>query len=316
MAGGAMEKSSGHLRAPKAMRFQFIEEHRDEFPVTRMCQVLDVSTSGYYAWRNRPASAREMANRALVERIKEAHTESHKTYGSPRVYRELKAQGVACSENRVARLMRQAGIQAKQFKRRKRTTKANDAHPVAPNELNGDFTASRPDEKWVTDITYIATREGWLYLACVLDLFSRCIVGWAMSARMTSELVVKALRMAIRQRKPSAGLLHHSDKGSQYTGQTYQQLLRDNQMVVSMSGTGNCFDNAVMESFFGTLKREHVHHCVYRSREEAQTDLFFYIEGFYNRRRRHSALGYLSPDAYEKAHYHQLKSCLTHCPQN
>lgn len=298
------------------MRFQFIEDHRDEFPVKRMCQVLAVSTSGYYAWRKRPVSAREMANRALVERIKEAHADSNETYGSPRVYRELKAHGVACSENRVARLMRQERIRAKQVKRRKRTTKANEAHPVAPNRLGGDFAASRPDEKWVTDISYISTQEGWLYLACVLDLFSRRIVGWAMAARMTSELVVKALKMAIRQRQPSAGLLHHSDKGSQYTSQTYQQLLRDNQMVVSMSGAGNCFDNAVMESFFGTLKREHVHHCIYQTRQEAQTDVFFFIEGFYNRRRRHSALGYLSPAAYEQAHCHQQEHCLTVCPQN
>lgn len=289
------------------MRFQFIEDHRDEFPVTRLCQVLEVSPSGYYAWRNRPVSQREMANQRLLAKIKVVHAESHETYGSPRVYRELKADGVSCSENRVARLMRGHDIRAKQAKRYKRTTRANDAHPVAPNLLDGDFTADRPDRSWVADISYIWTQEGWLYLAVILDLFSRRIVGWALSSRLTSPLVEDALKMAIQQRRPGPDLLHHSDRGSQYTGEAYQQLLKNNNIQVSMSSTGNCYDNAAMESFFGTLKVEWVHHRRYQTRDEARTDIFFFIEVFYNRRRRHSTLGYLSPEAFEQD-YHKTVS--------
>lgn len=289
------------------MRFQFIEDHRDEFPVTRLCQVLEVSPSGYYAWRNRPVSQREMANQQLLAKIKAVHAASHETYGSPRVYRELKADGVSCSENRVARLMRKHDIQAKQVKRYKRTTRANDAHPVAPNLLDGDFTAERPDRRWVADISYIWTQEGWLYLAVILDLFSRRIVGWALSSRLTSPLVEDALKMAIQQRRPGPDLIHHSDRGSQYTGEAYQQLLKNNNIQVSMSSTGNCYDNAAMESFFGTLKVEWVHHRRYQTRDEARTDIFFFIEVFYNRRRRHSTLGYLSPEAFEQD-YHKTVS--------
>ena len=203
------------------MRFQCIEDHRDEFPVTRMCTVLNVSPSGYYAWRKRPVSKREMANRRLVEKIEAAHAESGETYGSPRIYRELKKQGVACSENRVARLMRLYHIQAKQIRRYKSTTKRNEAHPVAPNRLKRDFTAERPNQKWAADITYIPTLEGWLYLAAVLDLYSRRIVGWAMSDRMTSDLTIAALKMAFQRRRPEPGLIHHSDQGSQYTDDAY-----------------------------------------------------------------------------------------------
>lgn len=225
------------------MRFQFIEVHRESFPVARMCQVLNVSRSGYYAWRRRRPGRREMANRELVEKIKAVHAQSHETYGSPRVYRELKAQGVACSENRVARLMRQHGLQARQVKAYKVTTKADETHPVAPNLLDGDFSAARPDEKWLADISYIPTAEGWLYLAAIMDLFSRRIVGWAMASRMTSTLVEDALRMALRQRRPAAGLIHHSDRGSQYTGRDYRELLKNNLMLTSMSNTGNCQAN-------------------------------------------------------------------------
>lgn len=281
------------------MKFQFIEEHRNEFAINRMCQALGISRSGYYAWRERPVSQREMANQALLQQIKAVHAESEETYGSPRIYRELTAAGVPCSLNRIARLMRQHGIVAIQARRFKVTTKANEAHPVAPNLLDGDFSATAPNEKWLADISYIATHEGWLYLAAVMDLFSRRIVGWAMQERMTSSLVESALQMAIGHRRPPAALIHHSDRGSQYTGRDYQKLLKDNQIQVSMSGAGNCYDNAPMESFFGTLKTERVHHRLYRTREEAKTDLFFYIEAFYNRRRRHSALDYVSPADYE-----------------
>lgn len=295
------------------MRYQFIEGHREEFPIRRMCGVLDVSPSGYYGWRRRPVSPREMANQELVKQIREIHAESYQTYGSPRIYEELRDNGVACSENRVARLMRVNGIQAKQSKQYKVTTKTDKSHPVAPNLLDREFTSDRPNEKWTADITYIPTLEGWLYLAVILDLFSRRVVGWAMSARMTSALVIDALNMACRQRQPGPELMHHSDRGSQYTGQPYQQLLKDNLIQVSMSGTGDCYDNAPTESFFGTLKTELVHHARYETRAEAKTDIFFYIEAFYNRRRRHSTLNYVSPAAYEAAYYQRL-SVLTLCP--
>ena len=281
------------------MRYQLIEDYRDMFPIHLLCQVLTVSRSGYYAWRIRPVSQREMANCELMKKIKVVHEDSWETYGSPRVYQELKAQGISCSENRVARLMQSHGIRAKQVKRKKMTTKANAAHLVAPNLLNGNFTAERPDEKWLADISYIPTAEGWLYLAVIMDLFTRLIVGWSMAARMTSSLVEAALEMALQQRQPPPGLLHHSDRGSQYTGKDYQILLKSNIIEVSMSSTGNCYDNAPIESLFGTLKTELVHHRAYRTREEAKSDIFFYIEGFYNRRRRHSALGYLCPVDFE-----------------
>ena len=282
------------------MRFEFIDDHRGMFSVTRMCKALNVSPSGYYAWRKRPVSAREMANRELVKKIEAVYNDSYETYGSPRVYRELKAQGVACSENRVARLMRLRGLRAKQVRRYKTTTKRNKKHPVAPNLLKQDFAADRPDHKWLTDITYIRTQEGWLYLAAVLDMFPRRIVGWAMSERMTSDLTLAALKMAIGQRQPGEDLIHHSDQGSQYTDGTYQALLKEHGFQISMNGVGTWYDNAPMESFFGTLKSELVHHRVYRTRDEARLDLFFYIEAFYNRRRRHSSLDYLSPEAYEQ----------------
>jgi putative transposase len=298
------------------MRFQFIQDHRDEFPVTRMCQVMNVSPSGYYAWRTRPVSAREMANQELVDKIKVVHDESHKTYGSPRIYRELKDDGVACSENRVARLMHQHDIRAKQSKRYKTTTKRNKAHAVAPNVLKRDFVTDRPDHKWLADITYIPTQEGWLYLAAILDLYSRLIVGWAMSDRMTSALTIDALKMAIQQRKPGPGLIHHSDQGSQYTDSTYQALLKDHNIQASMNGVGSWYDNAPMESFFGSLKSEWVHSRLFRTRYEASANLFFYIEAFYNRRRRHSALEYVSPATYEHLYHQQRQSCLTPCPLN
>jgi putative transposase len=262
--------------------------------------MLDVSPSGYYAWRGRAPSAREMANRELMVKIKTVFQESDETYGSPRVYHALKAQGVACSENRVARLMRLRGLRARQVRRFRATTKRNKAHRAAPNRLKRDFTAGRPNQKWLADITYIPTQEGWLYLAVILDLFSRRIVGWAMSERMTSDLTLRALRMAIRRRQPGPGLIHHSDQGSQYTDKKYQALLRAHGIQASMNGVGSWYDNAPVESFFGTLKSERVHHYPYQTRDEASPDLFYYIEGFYNRRRLHSSLGYLSPEAYEE----------------
>jgi transposase InsO family protein len=291
------------------MRFQFIADGRDEFPVRRMCAVLGVSPSGYYACRKRRPSAREMANQELIEKIETVFKESRETYGSPRVYRKLDRQGVKCSENRIARLMRLRGLKAKQTRRYRTTTKRNRAHPVAPNLLRRDFEAQQPNKKWLADITYIFTQEGWLYLATILDLYSRRIVGWAMSERMTDNLTLTALRMALQRRRPGPGLIHHSDQGSQYTSHNYQTLLEDHDFQVSMNGVGTWYDNAPMESFFGTLKSECVHHVIYCTRDEARADLFSYIEVFYNRHRLHSALDYLSPEEYERVHI-QRQSCL------
>jgi len=262
-----------------------------------------VSRSGYYAWRGRSPSERERANQALYEKIKGVYHEGHGAYGSPRIYQVLKQQGMACSENRVARLMRKHGLRAAQEKAYKATTRRCQADPVAPNVLKQDFEAGGPNEKWASDITYIRTEEGWLYLAVVLDLYSRRVVGWAMSNRMTSDLTMKALRMAVRRRRVSSGLIHHSDRGSQYTDREYQQLLRDWGIQGSMNGVGSWYDNAPMESFFGTLKSEWVQGA-YPTRDEARADIFYYIEVFYNRRRLHSALGYRSPETYEQL-YHQ-----------
>ena len=264
-----------------------------------MCRVLDVSRSGYYAWRKRPVSAREMANQQLVAEMRVIHAETYETYGSPRMCDELNDKGIPCSENRVARLMRKHGIRGKQVRRRKVTTKANPEAAKAPNLLQQQFAAAEPNTVWCSDISYIWTREGWLYLAVVLDLFSRRIVGWSLAARMTTQLVVDAFTMAVDQRRPPPGLIHHSDQGSQYTSHAYQALLQKHKCRVSMSGRGNCYDNAVVESFFGTLKMERVFDTHYQTREAAKTDIFFYIEAFYNRRRRHSANGSLSPVAYE-----------------
>jgi transposase InsO family protein len=288
------------------MRFQFIEDHRSEFPVIRMCKVLDVSPSGYYAWRGRPPSKREMANQELTEKIKVAFEESGETYGSPRIYQVMRRLGLMCGKNRVARLMGLAGLRAKQTRRFRTTTKRNKAHRAAPNVLNRDFGAEEPNQKWLADITYIPTLEGWLYLATILDLFSRKIVGWAMADRMTTDLTLAALKMALRQRRPGAGLIHHSDQGSQYTDSRYQSVLKANKIQPSMNGVGNWYDNAPMESFFGILKSEHVYHRSYETRDEARPDVFHYIEGFYNRRRLHSSLGYVSPEAHEQLYHKHM----------
>jgi putative transposase len=289
------------------MKFQFIEDYRDEFPVTRMCQVLEISASGYYAWRGRPVSQREQDNQELLDQIKEIHAASRKTYGSPRVHADLVDQGIRCNKKRVERLMRVNDIRGK-HRRRRRVKTTDSAHdlPVAPNVLNRQFEADVPNQKWVTDITYIATDEGWLYLTAVLDLFSRRVIGWSMASTLCASLVKNALQMAIADRHPQAGLLHHSDRGSQYCSAEYQSLLDTHQMVVSMSRTGNCYDNAPMESFFGTLKCELVHDRHYRTQAEARQDIFEYIEVFYNRKRRHSSLGYKSPVEYE----HLCQSCV------
>ena len=282
------------------MKYQFIAAHRTEFKVRLMCGVLEVSRSGYYAWLKRPLSPQKMANQSLTQQIKQIHQHSRQTYGSPRIQAELRAQGFKCGRNRVARLMRQAQVWAKQ-KRKFKVTTTDSAHtyPVAPNLLNQNFTTSQSNEKWLADITYIPTAEGWLYLAAVLDLYSRRIVGWAMSDSLERPLVITALQMAVQRRQPAPGLLHHSDRGSQYASDDYQAWLTHYQICGSMSRTGNCYDNAPMESFFGSLKTELVHHCHYLSKAEAKTSIFEYIELFYNRFRRHSALLFQSPVNFE-----------------
>lgn len=283
-----------------------MDEHRDQFPVQRMCTVLTVSPSGYYAWRKRPASKRSQKNKKLVVEISKIYAESGATYGSPRIYEELVDRGHRVSKNRVARLMQAENIGVYPKKRRKITTNSKHDYPIAPNLLKRDFTTDRPNQKWLGDITYIPTAEGWLYLAAVLDLFSRKIVGWAMDDNMETQLVEQAFRMAARNRKPPKGLLHHSDRGSQYASDLYRACLADYNIQVSMSRTGNCYDNAPMESFFSTLKCDRVHRQNYHSRQEAKTDIFSYIEGFYNRSRRHSSLGYLSPENFEHQFFQNL----------
>lgn len=260
---------------------------------------MDVSRSAYYDWKTQPVSKRESHDMILVSKIREVHAISRGTYGSPRVHEELKAQGVAAGRHRVAKLMRLDGLRGKQRKRFTKTTDSAHTFPVAPNLLNQNFDVKSLDTVWASDITFIPTGEGWLYLATTLDLCSRKIVGWSMSATIDRHLVMAALRMAIGRRHPPRGLLHHSDRGSQYASYDFQNLLKAHGMVCSMSGRGNCYDNAVQESFYHTLKVELVHERSYRSRAEARTDIVDYIERFYNRVRRHSSLGYQSPTSYE-----------------
>jgi putative transposase len=281
------------------MRYRAIQTYDRRYPIRLMCRALAVSPAGYYAWRVRPESARRAINRALVAKIRVIHRESHETYGSPSIWDALIKQGHDVGEHRVARLMRQEGIRAKTVKKWRATTQSNHRLPVATNTLNRQFTVTQPNRVWAGDITYVWTTEGWLYLAVVLDLYSRLVIGWAMSPRLTGELAEQALLMALTNRQPRAGLLHHSDRGSQYAATHYQHVLTTHGITPSMSRKGNCWDNACVESFFGTLKRELVYHRHYATREDATQDIFEYIEVFYNRRRRHSTLGYDSPAEYE-----------------
>jgi transposase InsO family protein len=271
-----------------------------------MCYVLEVSRSGYYAWRHRAPSATAARRVSLTEQIRVVHEGSRQVYGAPRIHRELLASDVRCSRGTVAKLMRRAGIRSKMRRRFVvRTTDSRHGHKVAPNRLNRRFRQARPDQAWAADITYIATGEGWLYLAAVIDLCSRKIVGWATGDSLAAELCCRALQMALVHRRPGRTVLHHSDRGVQYACDEYQGLLAEHGLTASMSRTGNCYDNAVMESFFGKLKTELVHHETYATREAARQSLFEYIEVFYNRRRRHSSLGYLSPAEHEQRLAHE-----------
>ena len=281
------------------MKFRFVHEHRETFRVGVMCEVLKVSRSGYYAWRDRPHSEREQANRTLRATIERIHGESRGTYGSPRVYAALRREGFACGRHRVARLMRDEGIRSKTKRRFRSIATKRSEMPSAPNVLARMFSAPARNRAWAADITIVRTGEGWLHLAVVLDLFSRRIVGWATSDRVPQTLALEALTMAIARRRPESGLIHHSDRGGQYASAAYQDLLDRHGLVASMSRPANCLDNAVAESFFHTLKTELVYHEHYRTREAARLAIFEWIEGFYNRTRLHSTLGYRSPEEYE-----------------
>jgi transposase InsO family protein len=287
------------------VRYAFIQAHRDEFEVSVMCDVMNVSASGYYGWRARPDSERARAKRVLQALIRQTFEDTRKTYGSPRLYQHLKQNGVRCGEHRVARLMRDSGLVARHKRQFKpQTTDSSHGLPVAVNLLNQDFSATRPNQKWVADITFVATQEGWLYLAVVLDVFSRMVVGWAMSERCDAELVHAALCMAHTRRCAPPGLIVHSDRGSQYASQGHRELLDGLGFLHSMSRKGNCYDNAMMESFFSSLKIEEADRDdkeIYLTRAIARTYLFDYIETFYNRQRLHSSLGYMSPANFEAA---------------
>jgi putative transposase len=282
------------------VRFAFIATEKAAFPVRVLCRTLHVSRAGFYAWHARSPARRLGADERLGIEIAAIHAESRQRYGSPRIHAELQDRGCRTGRKRVARLMRVRGLAARRRRRFRVTTQSQHPFPIAPNLLARQFERAVPDQAWVTDITYIPTGEGWLYLAVILDLCSRFAVGWAMSERITDDLTLDALDMALARRRPAQGLLHHSDRGSQYASGDYQRVLAQHGIVCSMSRRGNCWDNAVAESFFATLKVELVHDATWNTRAAARRALFEYLEPFYNGRRRHSALGYLSPRAFEQ----------------
>ena len=269
------------------MRYACIDRCRDLYPIRLMCRLLDVAASGYYAWRRRPEPQREQRNRELLEKIRSIHAASKGVYGSPRVHAELLAKGVKVGRHKVAQVMRSARLKGCPKRRYRTTTQRDPGHQIEQNLLRQNFAADGPDQCWASDITYIATRQGWLYLAVTMDLFSRRIVGWSM-------------RMTINARQPTGTLIHHSDRGGQYSSDDFRNELKKYGIKPSMSSTGNCYDNAAVESFFGALKRERVNRVRYRTREQARADLFEYIEVFYNRKRRHSYVGNISPDDFER----------------
>jgi putative transposase len=281
------------------VRYAFIEAHRSMWRLPMMCRMLGVSKSGYFAWRDGRESPRRSQDRALSVHIQAIHTKSRQTYGSPRIHHELKANGFAVGKKRVERLMKAAGIAVLPLRRFVATTDSDHDQPVAPNLLEQDFTADAPNQRWVTDITYIPTGEGWLFLAAIVDLYSRKVVGWAMQPTMDRSLVLNALTMAVDDRKPGPGLIHHSDRGSQYASDDYRNALAAHGMVASMSRRACCYDNAVAESFWHTLKNDLIHRRHFETREEARHAIFEYIEVFYNRTRQHTSIGNLSPMEFE-----------------
>jgi putative transposase len=281
------------------VRYAWIDEHRDRFDVARMCRQLQVSRTGYYQWRRRPTSPRARADSLLDAHVAAIHAQRRRRYGRPRILLELREQGLLVGHERVRKSLRRQGLRPVYRRPYRITTDSDHAKPVAPNVLDRRFDGWKPDQAWVGDITYIDTDQGWLYLACIMDLASRRIVGWSMSERMKADLVMQALRAACWQRKPPPGLIMHTDRGSQYASDRHRQLLKDWRMTQSMSRVGNCWDNAPMESFFKTLKIERVYQIRYATRDQARLDIVDWIEGFYNRQRRHSAINYQTPVAAE-----------------
>jgi transposase InsO family protein len=281
------------------MKFKIVADLAARYPVKALCQMLQVSRSGYYAWRKRGPSRRQQENEQLLVQIKTVYEHGRGTYGYRRIYAALVAKGIACGKHRVRRLMQMHRLQAKRKRRYRTTTESRHRLPIAPNRLARDFTATAANQKWVSDITFVPTYEGWLYLSVILDLYSRLVVAWAMEPHLDKELGLKALRMAIAGRRPLPGLLLHSDQGVQYANNDFQKLLAKHKAISSMSRTGDVYDNAPAESFFATLKRELIHFRNYRTRDEARADIFEFIEVFYNRQRLHSALQYSSPADYE-----------------
>jgi putative transposase len=280
------------------VKYRCIDLHRSRFALGLMCRVLSVSRSGYYKWKSRVPGRRRQQEQQLIALIRELHARSRRSYGSPRIYRELRGRNVKCARSRVARLMRKAHLRGVAARRRKPRMPQVDRSPL-PNLLKRDFSVGVINRAWTADLTYVRTREGWLFLAVVMDLGSRRVIGWAMSARPDTDLVIQALEMALLQRSPEPALIHHSDRGIHYTNARYRQMLADNAIGISYSGLGNCWDNAAMESFFHTLKSEEVRSAAYGTRREAKRRLFEYIEIWYNRKRRHSTLGHISPAEYE-----------------
>ena len=284
------------------MSFALIDAKKADVPVATACAVLGVSESGFYAWKSRTASPRQRDDMVLLAHIRAEFSTSNETYGSPRMLVELRENGLTTGRHRVARLMSENGMKARQKTRFKKTTDSDHGGPVAPNILDQNFATDAPNEKWGVDISYVWTAEGWLYLAIVVDLFSRKIVGWAMSDRMKRSLALSALQRAINLRRPPPGLIHHSDRGSQYCSDDYRRLVAASGFIASMSGRGNCYDNAMVETVFKTIKSECIWRTAFRSREQASSAIGLYIEGFYNPQRRHSSLGYKSPAAFETAY--------------
>lgn len=282
------------------MKYRFINEHQDRMPVVQLCELFQVSRSAYYRWQQTGRSVREQRNQELLPLIQQIHRQSRRTYGSPRIWDALCKQGIRCGRHRIARLMRLHGIRAKTKRRFKVTTRSRSNQMTMPDLVQRHFSTGRPNQVWTSDITYIWTREGWAYLAVVLDLCSRMIVGWELSARLTASLVTSALERALAWRNPSKGLILHSDRGSQYASAELLELSKEHGIRLSMSRTGNCYDNAVTESFFHTFKTEHAFFTRFDTRQEARTSIFDYIEVFYNRQRMHSTINNLSPMQYEQ----------------
>jgi len=281
------------------VKYAFIRAHQCEFHIVRMCHVLQVGRSGYYDWRVRPESRRAEQDRALLQDIRKVHEQSKEAYGAIKSWRALQQAGIVCGKHRVARLRRLAGIEARRKRKFRLAYQSRNSAPAAPNLLRAPFETSHPDRVWMADITFIPTRVGWLYLAVLIDLYSRLVVGWSMKERPNKELVNEALMMAVERRRPEPGLMHHSDQGMLYATGSYLGLIKQYGIVRSMSRKGNCYDNAVVESFFSSLKNEIIHHRDYHTREQARTDIFEYVELFYNRRRIHQSLDYLTPMKYE-----------------